>query len=178
MTPSSGNDPRKRAAFETPAVLAEFDAAAVPARRPAAITAGTFLLVLRVAIGVAALFDLARNHDAMVADLTRDDPSFTAADAELSLWIAGGVTALVLLVQLLVAAWVYRGRNSARLIVMTASVVSISTAFAGWVAHGQEITLLTTLPSIGLDVLVLLALSSRDAAAWSRRPRVRRPRRR
>lgn len=76
MTPSNGNDPRKRAAFETPAVLAEFDAAAVPARRPAAITAGTFLLVLRVAIGVAALFDLARNHDAMVADLTRDDPSF------------------------------------------------------------------------------------------------------
>ena len=31
---------------------------------------------------------------------------------------------------------------------------------------------------VALDVLVLLALSSRDAAAWSRRPRVRRPRRR
>jgi len=52
---------------------------------------------------------------------------------------------------------------------MVFAVVSISTAFTTWFLREQEITLRTSLLAVGLDVLILLALSSRSAAAYSRR---------
>ncbi|WP_447587649.1 hypothetical protein [Microbacterium lacticum] len=49
------------------------------------------------------------------------------------------------------------------------TAISISTAFVSWWARDQEITLQTTLLSLAVDILVLLALSSRSAAAYARR---------
>ena len=48
-------------------------------------------------------------------------------------------------------------------------MISISASFLQWWAGGHEITITTTLLSIGLDILILLALSSRSAAAYARR---------
>ena len=43
------------------------------------------------------------------------------------------------------------------------------TAFVSWWVRDQEITLQTTLLSLAVDILVLLALSSRSTAAYARR---------
>ena len=53
------------------------------------------------------------------------------------------------------------------------SPVSVASAAIGYFANGEEITIRTTLLTLALDILVLLALSSRDARAWARRPRRR-----
>jgi hypothetical protein len=52
---------------------------------------------------------------------------------------------------------------------MIIAVGSISTSFFAWWVQGQEITLDSTFVSLSLDILVLLALSSRSAAAYARR---------
>lgn len=49
------------------------------------------------------------------------------------------------------------------------AAISIVTAFVSWWVRDQEITLQTTLLSLAVDILVLLALSSRSAAAYARR---------
>ena len=75
----------------------------------------------------------------------------------------------------LLAFLIYRGVNWARVLVMGFSVVSISFSFAAWWAEDQEITINTTFVTLAFDILVLLALSSRDAAAYARRNEGRPP---
>ncbi|MBN9181107.1 MAG: hypothetical protein J0J00_11300, partial [Microbacterium sp.] len=69
------------------------------------------------------------------------------------------------------AVFIYRGRNWARVIVMSIAVISITGSFVAWWWQGEEITLggSASLLSLGLDILVLLALSSRSSAAYARR---------
>jgi predicted membrane chloride channel (bestrophin family) len=54
-------------------------------------------------------------------------------------------------------------------LVMLFSVFSITTSFTAWWVAGEEIKIETTFLSLSLDILVLLALSSRSAAAYARR---------
>ncbi|HAQ58992.1 MAG TPA: hypothetical protein DCR63_00335, partial [Microbacterium sp.] len=68
---------------------------------------------------------------------------------------------------------IYRGVNLARVVVMLYAVVSISAAFTTWWVGGRDIRIETTLVTLSLDILVLLALSSRQAAAYARRKRRR-----
>ena len=67
------------------------------------------------------------------------------------------------------AIFIFFGHNWARVLIMIVAVVSISTTFVAWAADEQAITLEGTFFSLGLDVLLLLALSSRSAAAYARR---------
>jgi hypothetical protein len=52
---------------------------------------------------------------------------------------------------------------------MLIAVLSISTSFTAWWAQGQEIEIAGTFVSLSIDILLLLALSSRSAAAYARR---------
>ena len=52
---------------------------------------------------------------------------------------------------------------------MFLSVISITSAFLQWWTSDLQITLRTSLLSTALDTLILLALSSRSAAAYARR---------
>ena len=72
---------------------------------------------------------------------------------------------------------VFLGLNWPRIVVMTISTFSISASFVTWWVGDQEITLQTTFLTIALDILVMLALSSRSARAYARRPRPARGRR-
>ena len=74
-----------------------------------------------------------------------------------------------LLFDAILAILILRGHNWARVVIMTFSALSISASFIQWWAEGQEITITTTLLQLGLDILILLALSSRSAAAYARR---------
>lgn len=122
-------------------------------RRPASVAAGTALILFRAIAGVGLIAEA----------LTRD---VHATHVPL-----GAVTVGVVLAELLVVAAVWRGSATARTVVLAVSVVSIAAAFVAWIADGMQVGLQSSLITTGLDVLVLLALSSRDAAAWTHRPR-------
>ncbi|QIM15582.1 hypothetical protein G7067_02790 [Leucobacter insecticola] len=93
--------------------------------------------------------------------------------AQIVLWILLGFGAAWTLFLLLLARWLWRGSNVARLLVMLWSTVSISIAAVDYFVSGAEITVRTTLLTLALDILVMLALSSQGARAWARRPRPR-----
>jgi hypothetical protein len=67
------------------------------------------------------------------------------------------------------AFFVLGGHNWARVIIMAIAAISITASFLQWWDDGLEITIGTTLLTLGLDILILLALSSRSAAAYARR---------
>lgn len=163
--------PHKRPAFEPPGRLLKPTGYRPDMPRPATIVAGAALVLLRVLAGVAVLTGIAVGWDAIVADpdsvLEGFDPSPAGSQAALWFVLAAGGT--VLLIDLMLAFFVFRGHNWARVIVMIIAVGSITTSFLAWWAQGQEIKVDTTFVSLSLDILVLLALSSRSAAAYARR---------
>ena len=163
----------KRPAFEPPALLAEPDAAPATMRRPAATVFGALLVVLRVIAGVVWLASLALQWDRIL----RDDLHIEiegASEAEAAemvlvfILVFGGV---ILAIDLGLAVLVYFGNNAARLAVMIVATLSITLAATDYFTGGEDITLRTTLITLALDILVLLALSSRAARAYARRPR-------
>lgn len=170
-SPPDHPTPKKRPAYEPPGRLLKPTGYDPLMRRPATIVAGTALVLLRVLAGVVVLGGLAVGWDAITADpdfvLDGFDPSPAGTQAALWFVLAAGGT--VLLIDLLLAILVYRGHNWARVVVMIIAVGSISTSFFAWWVQGQEITLDSTFVSLSLDILVLLALSSRSAAAYARR---------
>ncbi|WP_240948648.1 hypothetical protein [Microbacterium salsuginis] len=163
--------PEKRPAYEPAARLLTPTGFAPDMPRPASTVAGAALVLLRVLAGVAVLVGIATGWDALLADpdsvLDGFDPSPEGSRAALWFVLAAGGT--VLLVDLLLAIFVFLGRNWARVIVMVIAALSIGTSFVAWWAQGQEIEIHTTFLSLSLDILVLLALSSRSAAAYARR---------
>ena len=178
-TPQTRQDlPRKRAAFEPPTTLFAPLHRDPTMRRPATITTGTLLLLLRVLAGVLLIAGLWLEWPDVMdsADLAVGGDVLTAEEEQFALWIVIALMGLSLAVQLSVVLSLWWGRNWARLIVMVFAVVSISTAFTTWFLREEEITLRTSLLAVGLDVLILLALSSRSAAAYSRRRERRRAR--
>lgn len=92
------------------------------------------------------------------------------------LWIFLSVGLLFSLISLFIAWSIWRGSNLARVFVMIGVTISTITAAVGYFVNGDTITIKTTLLTVALDILVLLALSSHDARAWARRPRTKRAR--
>lgn len=164
--------PRKRAAFEPIAAPIARDSAM---RRPAATVAGGVLVLLRAVAGIVwtltVVFPLPPWLQAVAgaADGSGEQPTLTLSDLGLDAGIFFAALGAITLVQAVFGILLLRGSNVARVIVMIVSTMSIGTAFVGWWEMGQEITVGTTLVTVSLDILVLLALSSRDAAAYARR---------
>ncbi|GAA1518574.1 hypothetical protein GCM10009761_21270 [Agromyces terreus] len=169
-------DPRKRAAFESPAALARPVEVEPTMARPTAITLGSVLVVLRALAGVVWLITLAVTWRPVLRDEFGFDPAPGTEDDQgltallIAILVVG---ALGLLVVLLFGLAVYRGSNVARLLVMAFASSSITIAAIDYFAGDEEITVRTTLLTLALDILVLLALSSRAARAYARRPRAR-----
>ncbi|MGC0369393.1 hypothetical protein [Microbacterium sp. SLBN-111] len=168
----SERHPAKRAAFEPIAAPVARDPAM---RRPIATVAGGVLVLLRalsgIVWGVAVAFDLPPWLQAVAgaADGSGAESGLTLSDLGVGAGLFFGLLGVIALVQGVFGILLLRGSNVARVIVMLVSTSSIVTAFVGWWELGQEITVGTTLVTVSLDILVLLALSSRDAAAYARR---------
>jgi hypothetical protein len=169
--------PAKRPAFELP-VVPEPPAGDPEMKRPISTTSGAALVLLRVAAGVAWMLWVAFGWEGWLqsyaGELSGDSSGETVGDLTpgvlgVSLAVFLIATGLVLAVELTFGLLILRGRNFPRMVVMIISVLSISTAFAGWWVQGQDIRFSTTLLTLALDILVLLALSSRSAAAYARR---------
>jgi hypothetical protein len=168
---------RKRAAFESPAVLAQPVEPPVSMRRPTATTLGSVLVVLRALAGFVWLASLAVTWRQVLRDEVGFDPEPGTEEDQgltvllIAILVVGG---LGLIIVMLFGLWVYRGSNVARLLVMTFATFSITTAAIDYFVGSEEITIRTTLLTLSLDILVMLALSSRAARAYARRPRQRR----
>lgn len=158
------DEPRKRAAVEPASALFTREEQAGPrAARPFSISGGAALVVLRAGGAVLWSIGLLREWGSIRHELD--------LDAEESAWALGivlGIEALWTLL-LLVLAWsVWRGSNAARILVMLGTTASITASAISYFAAGEEITVRTTLLTLALDILILLALSSRGARAWTR----------
>nr|WP_243847361.1 hypothetical protein [Microbacterium ulmi] len=140
-------------------------------RRPVTIVVGAALVLLRVAAGVAWIADVGAHWSGYAGDVAVrvGDLSLSPDAVRSSFVVFAALSGLVLLVESALAILILRGADWARIVVMSFAVVSISSSFGSWWAQGQEITLNTSLVSLALDILVLLALSSRSAAAYARR---------
>ncbi|MET0672712.1 MAG: hypothetical protein ABWY37_04400 [Microbacterium pygmaeum] len=167
----SGPTPVKRPAYEPAARLLRPTGYDPDMARPITTVAGAVLILLRVLAGILVLVALASGWDSLALDLElgADGSQLTPEIRQFTLVVVLIIGAIVLLADLLLAVFTLRGHNWSRVIVMIISVFSISTSFTAWWVQGQEITLDSTYLSLSLDILILLALSSRSAAAYARR---------
>lgn len=162
-------EPEKRSAIEpVEALLSREEPLDATAKRPAAVSLGALFVLGRGLAGLAWLGAFAVLWPEIAAE------AGLAPEEEPLIFAVFAVTGTIASVVLIVLAWaIWRGSNAARVIVMCGLVVSVASAAIGYFANGEEITIRTTLLTLALDILVLLALSSRDARAWARRPRRR-----
>jgi hypothetical protein len=167
MSPS----PDKRPAFEPAARLLQPTVYDPQMPRPAATIAGGVLVLLRIVAGALVLVAVAAGWSGFVEDaqLILDGADLSAEEAQVGLAIVLGAGTFMLLTDLVLAIFLFRGHNWARMWLMIITTFSISTTFVAWWARGQEITLQSAYLSLALDILILLALSSRSAAAYARR---------
>ncbi|MBL3699443.1 hypothetical protein [Leucobacter luti] len=156
-------EPRKRIAIESASELLAEEPAAQSAKRPGALTGG-ILLVLARSLGVVI----------WILGFLVEWPKLRAEfdlDHESSVWVLGiviGAVALWALVLLLFGVGLWRGSNTARMLTQFWAALSITAAAITYFSTGDTIALRATLLTLSLDILILLALSSRDARAWTR----------
>ena len=163
--------PEKRPTFEpAPALLrpTRYDPA-MP--RPATIVAGAGLVLLRALAGAIILAGLVNGWDGLLGAVDSAVELLGGAFVDYGSLrnVALVVGALVLVFQGLLAVLIYLGKNWARVLVMIAATIDIITTFIAWASQQQEITLAGSIFSLALDILILLALSDRRAAAYARR---------
>jgi hypothetical protein len=129
------------------------------------------LVFLRVASGLVVLLTIVLDWRKALTevDLTVEGMDTTPDMAQAALVGVVIFLGVVLLVDAALALFILTGHNWARVTVMTFSAISIAGAFVQWWSEGQEITISGSLLTLGLDILILLALSSRSAAAYARR---------
>jgi len=98
-------------------------------------------------------------------------PALTEAQAEAAL-TTGTVVVLLFALAYAVLAWfVFLGGNWARTVVMALSTVAICTQAFDVLRGGPDITLAYNLPGLTLDILLILALSSKKSRDYALRPR-------
>jgi LssY C-terminus len=88
-----------------------------------------------------------------------------------ALIVAGSAVAFIALIDIGLAIAVFAGRNWARLLLMLSCVVTTTAAFIGNANGSEAVTLATSLPTVGLNIMVLLALSSHRARVYAERGR-------
>lgn len=160
-------EPLKRPAMEPVAVLIEREQPVDSvSKRPVSTTLGALFIFGRALAGALwfGAFLLLWNDIATDAKLTADERVLVFS-------LVLGVSGVGVLVLVLLAVAIWRGSTLARVLVMLGLTLSIATAAVEYFATGQQITIRTTLLTVALDILVLLALSSKDSRAWARRRR-------
>jgi hypothetical protein len=103
----------------------------------------------------------------------------TASEREsvsLLLGIAMGVFGGGLVLYFVLALLVFYGSNWARIAAMSYSSLIIVVSAIDYFNGGPQISLRNNLLGLALDILVVLALSSKRSRLWARRPRARRGR--
>jgi hypothetical protein len=88
-----------------------------------------------------------------------------------ALILAGSLVGIISVVDIGLAVAVFIGRNWARILLMLSCVLTTTIAFIGNANGSEAVNLSTSLPTVGLSIMVLLALSSHRARAYATRGR-------
>ena len=165
------NAPHKRPAFEPASELLKPVRHDPEMKRPPSTVAGVMLVLLRVLAGlvVMASIFLDWRNTLREVDVSIEGVQSTPEIAQAALIGVVILLGVVLVVDAALALFILTGHNWARVTVMAFSAISITGAFIQWWSEDQEISISTSLLTLGLDILILLALSSRSAAAYARR---------
>ncbi|MGY4859047.1 hypothetical protein [Cryobacterium sp. AP23] len=146
-------------------------------KRPPSVIGGVLLMGVRALTGGFAILTVLTSWDTFVATIVvtgdtgaRNGPQ--TAGAVLG-WLLGAY-GFYLLLYLGLAVLVFTGRNWARVVAMSFASVSILLSFADYAVNGAQITLRTSLVSVTIDILILLALSSTKARLYARAVRAAR----
>lgn len=140
--------------------------------RPLATGLGAVLMSLRVIWGFISILIYVLNWAAIRQEI------FASADGVLivpqdvaDIFIIIGISALGVwyLFYGVLAGLVFAGSNWARIVAMSFASISIIVVFLDWWNAGIQVTFRTSLASVALDILVLLALSAQSARGFARR---------
>ena len=145
------------------------DATGVGAKRPGSIALGSALVLGRALASALWLVGFSFVWPETARGLRLD-----SGDATIVFWFVAAINCAAVVVLALFAWLIWRGSNAVRVVTMCVLTISILGSAAGYFAAGEEITVQTTLLTVALDILILLALSSRDARVWARRDRLSR----
>ncbi|NQX26087.1 LssY C-terminal domain-containing protein [Microbacteriaceae bacterium VKM Ac-2854] len=104
-------------------------------------------------------------------DATVNDEPISAADLPLATGVAVSLLVAIALVNVLFAWLVFRGGNRSRILAMTSALITSASAFIAVTQGGAAISLQSNLVTVSLNVLTLLALSSRASRDYAQRPR-------
>ncbi len=141
-------------------------------KRPTPTSVGAVLMLGRVLAGAVVILAALGDVPGFMKDAILDGTTLTADEAVVAEQLVNiGLVgyALWLAFYLVLAILVWRGVNWARITSMLLATISILVPFIDWWRDGLEISLRTTLLTLALDILILLALSSRAARAFARR---------
>ncbi|WP_427129181.1 LssY C-terminal domain-containing protein [Pseudarthrobacter sp. S9] len=142
-------------------------------KRPAATIVGAVLVGARaVAAGLLALSIFLFREEHLGPLLQPGGGSGVApAQADLVLVVALAVVTLFALAEMLLAWFVFLGRNRARTLTMALSTSAICLQALDVLSGGPGITLQSNLPGLTLDILLILALSSERSRDYALRVR-------
>jgi hypothetical protein len=146
-----------------------------PKRRPVPTSLGAGLMLLRVVISIISIGEIVLNWHRYVVSAEVDVKGLSAEEIEMVGSLAVGVLVAFLagtvLLYLLLALFVYRGANAARIVTMVLSATVVIASAIDFFNGGPSVTLRANLFGLPLDILILLALSSDRARLWARLPR-------
>lgn len=162
--------PEKRAAFEPAPALLQPTVHDPTMQRPMITVVGAALILLRTIVGLVILLGLMRGWDGLLAsvDSAVEVLGFAFGDSQWVSAVAFGVGAALLGFQAVLAVLVLKGWNWPRVLILTLAAIDITTTFVAWATGGQQLTVAGTIFSLAVDILILLTLSDRGAAAFAR----------
>jgi len=165
------NAPDKRPAFEPASQLLRRPEADPDMKRPTSTVAGVVLVFLRVLAGLVVLASVLLQWRETIKDIdvTIEGTPSSPEIAQAVLIAVVVFLGVVLIADSALAFFILIGHNWARVTIMTFSAISITGSFIQWWSENQVISITGSLLTLGLDILILLALSSRSAAAYARR---------
>ena len=142
-------------------------------RRPATTIVGAVFVGARAAAAALLAMSMVLFRDAHVSSLVQPaaGPGITEAQAEMAVTGATAVVLVLAFGYVLLAWFVFLGQNWARTVVMAFSTVAIGLQAFDVFHGGPDITLQSNLPGLALDILLLLALSSKRSRDYALRPR-------
>ncbi|ABK04870.1 hypothetical protein Arth_3495 [Arthrobacter sp. FB24] len=144
-------------------------------RRPAPTIIGAVLVagraVAAAALAVSIILFPAAHLEPLLQPGSGTRAGLTTGQALLALYLGVAVVALFAFAEMLLAWFVFLGRNWARTLTMAVSTAAIGLQVIDVANGGPGITLQTNLPGLTLDILLILALSSERSRIYARRDR-------
>ncbi|POH66994.1 hypothetical protein C3B61_08005 [Cryobacterium zongtaii] len=145
--------------------------------RPPSVIGGVLLMWVRALTGGFAILTVVLSWDSFVGTIVVNGEKLARSDPQAAGAVLGWLLAaygLYLVLYLGLAVLVFTGHNWARVVAMSFASVSILLSFADYALNGAQITLRTSLVSVTIDILILLALSSTQARHYARAARASR----